>query len=63
MQNGQVGVGDLVTTSALAVKADLPNESTAKELRRGQKSAGPTVRATTPGGPCGEALQNLLLEA
>ena len=33
MQNGQAGVGDLVTTSALEVKTGLPNESTAKKLR------------------------------
>ena len=53
MQNGQVGVGDLVTISALEVKRDLPSESTTKRLRRGQKSGGPTVRATRSGGPCG----------
>ena len=32
MQNGQEGVGDLITTSALEVKTGLPNESTAKKL-------------------------------
>ena len=53
MQNGQAGVGDLVTTSVLEVKTGLPNESTAKKLRRGEKSAVPTARATWSSGPCG----------
>jgi hypothetical protein len=62
MQNGQAGMGDLVTTSALEVKAGLPNESTAQKLGRSQKSGAPTVRAPTPGALT-EALQKLPLEA
>lgn len=45
-------MGDVATLSALEVQASLPNASTTKHLRRGQKSAAPMARATWSGGPC-----------
>jgi hypothetical protein len=41
------------TISALEIQAGLPNESTTKKLRRGEKSAVPTARAIWSSGPCG----------
>lgn len=41
--DGQPGVGDFATVAALEVRVDLPNESTTKKLRRGQKSEAPTA--------------------
>ncbi|HSX82293.1 MAG TPA: type II toxin-antitoxin system RelE/ParE family toxin, partial [Candidatus Saccharimonadia bacterium] len=43
IRNGQPGVGDFATRVALEVQASLPNESTTKKLRRGQKSEAPTA--------------------
>src|SRR5712692_6632754 len=62
-QNGQPGVGDFATMSALEVRGGLPHGSTAKKLGRGQKSEVPTAMGPPGVAAIAEALQKLPSEA